>query len=134
MKKTLIIILCLIAIGFAMYLGINPITSDSLDDTETIENNIISSTNEVAAYIHTYHTLPDNYITKSKASSRGWISTKGNLWDVTDHKVIGGDIFYNREGLLPDASGRTWKECDVNYKGGYRGAERLVYSNDWLIL
>ena len=24
-------------------------------------------------------------------------------------------------------------ECDINYEGGYRGAERLVYTNDGLI-
>jgi len=46
---------------------------------------------------------------------------------------IGGDRFGNREGLLPDQEGRVWYECDVNYNGGYRGAERLVYSNDGLI-
>ena len=46
---------------------------------------------------------------------------------------IGGDHFGNYEGLLPDADGRKWKECDVNYSGGYRGAERLVFSNDGLI-
>ena len=26
-----------------------------------------------------------------------------------------------------------WYECDVNYAGGFRGAERIVYSNDGLI-
>ena len=46
---------------------------------------------------------------------------------------IGGDRFGNREGLLPDARSRQWYECDVNYEGGYRGAERLLFSNDGLI-
>ena len=27
----------------------------------------------------------------------------------------------------------TWYECDVNYMGGFRGAERLLYSDDGLI-
>lgn len=46
---------------------------------------------------------------------------------------IGGDIFGNREGRLPEAAGRKWYECDVNYNGGFRGEERLVYSSDGLI-
>lgn len=46
---------------------------------------------------------------------------------------IGGDVFLNREKLLPVEDGRSWYECDVNYNGGYRGGERLVYSSDGLI-
>ena len=34
---------------------------------------------------------------------------------------------------LPDARGRQWYECDVNYAGGHRGAERLLFSSDGLI-
>jgi len=58
---------------------------------------------------------------------------KGNLWDVTDKMSIGGDRFGNREKLLPEEDGRVYFECDINYEGGYRGSERLVYSNDGLI-
>ena len=46
---------------------------------------------------------------------------------------IGGSRFGNYEGALPDRDGRRWYECDVNYEGGYRGAERLLYSSDGLI-
>lgn len=92
-----------------------------------------STRDEVAAYIHQYHVLPPNYITKQEAQKLGWDNTKGNLWQVTDHKSIGGDVFSNREGLLPKASGRQYFECDVDYYGGYRGAKRIVYSNDGLI-
>ena len=88
---------------------------------------------DVAAYLHTYHQLPVNFITKKKAMALGWASEQGNLWDVTDGLSIGGDIFGNREGLLPKKAGRIWYECDVNYQGGFRGAERVVYSNDGLI-
>jgi hypothetical protein len=28
---------------------------------------------------------------------------------------------------------RKWYECDINFNGGYRGAERIVFSNDGLI-
>ena len=43
---------------------------------------------------------------------------------------IGGDNFQNKERLLPTAPGRTFIEVDINYQGGGRGRERIVYSND----
>lgn len=88
---------------------------------------------DVAEYIHTFGTLPGNFITKSEARDLGWDSKEGNLWDVADGKSIGGDRFGNYEGLLPEANGREYTECDVNYSGGYRGGERLIFSNDGLI-
>jgi ribonuclease T1 len=87
----------------------------------------------VAEYIHKYNKLPPNYITKNEARKLGWESDKGNLWEVTDEMSIGGDIFGNREGLLPKKEGRIYYECDVNYTGGYRGSERIIYSDDGLI-
>ena len=101
---------------------------------ELVEEDGVYSTPElVAAYIHTFHKLPSNFITKNEASKLGWNSKEGNLWDVTDEMSIGGDKFGNYEGLLPKAKGRQWYECDVNYKGGKRGAERIVFSNDGLV-
>lgn len=97
------------------------------------EDGYYTSKEEVALYIHTYGKLPDNYITKREATNLGWDAQKGNLWDVTDSSSIGGDRFGNREKLLPEKEGRVYYECDINYEGGYRGSERLVYSNDGLI-
>lgn len=88
---------------------------------------------DVAEYIHTFGTLPKNFITKSEAKALGWDNKKGNLWDVAEGKSIGGDYFGNYEGLLPEKKGREYTECDVNYEGGYRGSERIVFSNDGLI-
>jgi hypothetical protein len=88
---------------------------------------------DVAFFLYTYERLPDNYLTKTEAEELGWISSEGNLWEVAEGMVIGGDRFGNREGLLPESDGRKYFECDVAYEGGYRGAERLVYSNDGLI-
>lgn len=82
---------------------------------------------EVAAYMHKYDELPPNYITKNEAKSEGWVPEEGNLWDVTDQKSIGGDHFGNFEGNLPPDD---YREADVNYNGGERNAERLVYSKD----
>lgn len=110
-----------------------------LDSTEEIagsdidEHGTYTDPYQVAEYIHTYDKLPSNYITKKQASNLGWESDKGNLWEVTDKMSIGGDKYGNREGLLPKKDGRIYYECDVNYEGGYRGAERIVFSNDGLI-
>ena len=88
---------------------------------------------EVAAYIYMYGHLPSNYITKSEAQDLGWNSRKGNLWDVAYGKCIGGDYFGNYERKLPKVSGRKYYECDVNYYGGYRSDERLIYCKDGYI-
>ena len=139
-KKSLSILLILVLI-FSLF-GCKPaptVEQPNLDvneanETETIaEDGVYTTPEEVAEYIHTYEKLPSNYLTKRQAMDLGWDSSKGNLWDVTDEGIIGGDKFGNREGLLPKENGRTYYECDVNYEGGYRGAERLVYSNDGLI-
>ena len=91
------------------------------------------SRDDVALYLHTYNHLPTNYLTKNEAEALGWNNKEGNLWDVADGCCIGGNRFGNYEGKLPEKSGRTWHECDVNYQGGYRGSDRLLYSTDGLI-
>jgi len=92
-----------------------------------------STPDEVALYLHVFRELPPNFLTKQEARELGWVSSKGNLWDVAEGLSIGGDVFGNREGLLPDEDDRTWYECDVNYFGGYREDERVVFSDDGLI-
>jgi len=88
---------------------------------------------EVAVYLETYDALPENYLTKKEAQNLGWVSSKGNLWDVADGCSIGGDRFGNYEGLLPEAKNRRWTECDIDFDGGRRNAKRIVFSNDGLI-
>ena len=105
---------------------------NSGEDSVT-EDGTYTSPEQVALYIHRYGHLPSNYITKKEAEAAGWDSSKGNLWEVADGMSIGGSRFGNYEGALPDRDGRRWYECDVNYEGGYRGAERLLYSSDGLI-
>lgn len=107
-------------------------------DQEDIEEGLeedesYTSKEDVSLYLDTYDKLPKNYITKKEATNLGWESSKGNLWDVTDEMSIGGDRFGNREKRLPENQGRQYYECDINYEGGYRGPERLVYSDDGLI-
>ncbi len=96
------------------------------------EDGIYTTAEDVALYLHTYGHLPSNFITKTKARAAGWDG--GSLEEVLPGRCIGGGGFSNREGLLPDAPGRSWRECDINTLGkSSRGAERLVYSNDGLI-
>lgn len=97
------------------------------------EDGFYDSKEDVALYIHTFGHLPDNFLTKDEAEELGWVSYKGNLWNVTDHMSIGGDYFGNYEKKLPQQKGRKYYECDIDYKGGTRGAERIIFSNDGLI-
>ena len=91
-----------------------------------------TSKEDVALYIHTYGCLPGNFLTKNEARDLGWEG--GGLEKYAPGMCIGGDRFGNYEGLLPDAPGRIWTECDIDTLGkSSRGAKRIVFSNDGLI-
>lgn len=116
---------------------IKPVTEDEpveeIPEGLTVaEDGIYTSRDEVALYIHTYGHLPSNFISKTKARNNGW--NGGALTGKNEGKCIGGSVFENREGKLPDAEGRRWTECDINTLGAKsRGVERIVFSNDGLI-
>ena len=98
------------------------------------ESGEYTSKDEVAAYLNEFGHLPDNFITKKEAQALGWESKEGNLDEVAPGKSIGGDYFGNYEEVLPDAEGRTYHECDIDYEGGFRNAKRIVYSDDGLVI
>lgn len=144
-KKNLTAVLSLI---LAVVLGIfglfqsnaNPIIPETptLSTTAATQLDLLdiqgsyTSKEDVALYIHLYGKLPDNFITKDEARKLGWDG--GSVEPYAPGKCIGGDRFGNYEGLLPDAQGRTWTECDIDtLGGGSRGAKRIVFSNDGLI-
>lgn len=79
---------------------------------------------EVAAYINSYHHLPDNYVTKNEAHNMGWDG--GNPYEEIGF-YIGGDYFGNREKKLPED---RYYECDVDYTDSSRGPRRLVYTDE----
>ncbi len=108
---------------------------DNVDEKSVNVKDISALTDEriVVEYVRKHNRLPDYYMTKREANSKGWNSSKGNLCDVLPGIAIGGDHFGNREGLLPKKSGRKYFEADLNYNCGRRNADRLVYSNDGLI-
>lgn len=105
-------------------------------ETEEIqieEDGEYTTKDEVAAYLYQFGHLPSNYITKWDAQDLGWDNRQGNLDKVAPGKSIGGDKFGNYEELLPVAKGRKYFECDIDFDGGYRGAKRIIFSNDGLI-
>lgn len=115
----------------------NTNTKDTKRTTSTAaidENGTYTSKDDVALYLHTYGHLPSNFIKKEDAEDAGWKTEGLDLDEACPGKSIGGDRFSNREKRLPTARGRTWYECDIDYRGGRsRGAKRIVYSNDGLI-
>ena len=136
MKRIGVVLLALILLLLSVALGEEVLVDGDYATDGTIEveyGEAYDTPEEVALYLHAFVELPYNFITKAEARDLGWVSSAGNLWDVAYGYSIGGDKFGNREGLLPDARGRQWYECDVNYRGGYRGSERLLFSSDGII-
>ncbi len=107
----------------------------SADETVLDRDGVYDSKEEVALYIHTYGTLPSNYISKEEAMKAGWSGNGGDKLDkYCPGKCIGGSWFGNYEGRLPKAKGRTWSECDIDTLGAKnRGVKRIIFSNDGLI-
>ncbi|MDO4671001.1 MAG: ribonuclease domain-containing protein [Aerococcus sp.] len=147
LKKVLHLVLGLIIVGAVVFFAnddlVTPVTtapdngilSESQTDLTSNEQEAMTHSEEqvkkgqvyrslvdVAAYLHRYQTLPPNYITKAQAKSAGWEG--GDLWTYTDKKTIGGDHFGNYEATLPPGD---YFEADVNYYGGKRNDDRLVY-------
>ena len=142
MKKKFTAFLTLLLILAALFTGgfdqfapeSAQIVTDATEFTqETVsENGWYYSADDVARYIHVYGHLPENFITKSDARKLGWDG--GSVEVYAPGYAIGGDVFGNREGLLPEAAGRIYYECDIDTLGAEsRGASRIVYSNDGLI-
>ena len=74
----------------------------------------------------------DGTYTSKEAQELGWEG--GSLEPYAPGKCIGGNRFGNYEGLLPEADGRVYTECDIDTLGAdKRGAKRIVFSNDGLI-
>lgn len=99
--------------------------SDSSADVTVVEDGEYCTVDEVAAYIKEFHKLPSNYITKKEAQNLGWHG--GPLKKYAPGKSIGGDVFTNRQHVLPDSEYK-YIECDINANGTSRGAERIVYN------
>ena len=84
-------------------------------------------------YLKVYGKLPDYYITEETAENLGYNRYFGNLSKITPGKMLFKGVFRNKNGHLPNAKNRVWYEADINYVSGYRGTDRVVFSNDGLI-
>ena len=80
-----------------------------------------------------FNTLPDCYVTKEEAMLHGWKTQFKKLSQGLPGKVIGGNGYENDDSKLPQIPGRIWYEADINYSGGRRNHQRLLFSNDGLI-
>lgn len=68
-----------------------------------------------------------------EAEKLGFKNFLGNLSVVVPDRMITRGVYKNRNGHLPSKQGRIWYEADINYKGGFRDGQRIIYSNDGLI-
>lgn len=110
----------------------SPSDAAQAEEAPLPEDGAYTTKEDVALYIHTYGHLPDNFITKREAQNLGWPG--GDLEPYAPGMCIGGSRFGNYEGLLPEAEGRSYTECDIDTLGAKsRGAKRIVFSNDGLI-
>ena len=94
------------------------------------ESGLYTTKDSVAAYLCKFDKLPSNYVGKNVGISLYELETGNtfskwnfNPW-TTLGVMIGGDVFENREGLLPSGS---YHEADVDYSAKNRGTKRLVY-------
>ena len=142
MKKKLSALFVLLVILGGLFFGNNQSwlsdtevqgTATGYSETITIdEDGWYYSAFDVSLYLYVHGHLPENYITKDEARELGWEG--GSVEKYAPGYAIGGDMFGNREGLLPEAPDRVYYECDVDTQGAdSRGSNRLVYSNDGLI-
>ena len=132
MNKKLVLVIALI-IAFASitavsagFLDFLKFGDDKAGDVNVVEDGEYCTVDEVAAYIKEFHKLPSNYITKKEAQSLGWHG--GSLKKYAPGKSIGGDVFTNRQHVLPDSKDK-YIECDINANGTSRGPERIVYNS-----
>ena len=100
------------------------------------ESGLYTTRDSVAAYLCKFDKLPSNYVDKNEGKSL-YESKTGNTFEkwnfnpwTTIGVMIGGDVFDNREGLLPSGS---YHEADVDYSAKNRGTKRLIYQSDCVI-
>lgn len=134
-KQILSVLAVIIVLLFGGIFGLNVFDNNTAADVSTNTSQNISvqedgeyiTVEEVSAYIKEFHKLPKNYITKKEAQNLGWQG--GPLKKYALGKSIGGDVFTNRQGILPHIESK-YIECDIDANGTSRGAKRIVYSTE----
>lgn len=129
----LLIAVLLITAGFTVLFSTSQHDTQQRTQPAKLAIDELTQAERVIDFLKKHRRLPDYYISKQEARRLGWNMSVGDLCTVAPNKAIGGDRFANRENHLPNSPQRTWFEADIDYKCGFRGAKRLVYSNDGLI-
>ncbi len=83
-------------------------------------------------YLIRYGKLPDYYIDINNLRELGWKDGKSPS-KYAPGKMLTRGRYFNDNKHLPDAPGRLWFECDINYYEGRRNQHRILYSNDGLM-
>lgn len=122
-------LLCLMIVFPATSNAANPVEQKEAAAGQASSSKPIITFDGVKNYLIQHKKLPPNFITKAQAKKLGW-KPGGDLSKVAPGKSIGGDVFKNLEGRLPNKPGRVWYEADIDYTKGKRGAKRIVYAND----
>lgn len=117
-------------------IGITP--NAKTTDIERIgEIEFPNTANSLAEYITKNGWLPDNYITKEEARDiRSIPSNKGLSYaDIFGDTLIGGNVFGNYEGHLPELKdGERYYECDISYgPDGNRNDKRIVFTKSGVV-
>lgn len=133
MRILVAVVIAIVIAGFSALRGNDRAITNVPAVAEGQSIDQLTQQKRVVSYLQQHQRLPDYYITKKQAREQGWDARNGNLCSVLPGKAIGGDRFSNREGQLPAARSRVWREADINYQCGRRGADRLLYSSDGLI-
>ena len=79
-----------------------------------------------------YGKLPEYYISPEQLAKLGWKRNERPSQYVTG-RMLGGDVYDNKDRKLPVKPGRVWYEADINYTPGRRNLHRILWSNDGLI-
>jgi hypothetical protein len=97
---------------------------------------VVESANALVESLRNNGTLPPNYVTKQQAVQNGWQPGKA-VGNFVKNGQIGGDIFFNDDGVLPSARGRVWHEADIGLDNAMTRTKqpgtRLLYSTDGLL-
>lgn len=83
-------------------------------------------------WLRNYGVLPSSYIKEAELRALGWDRGDSPAKYIQGKMVTMGE-YRNKNGHLPQASGRDWYEADINYYSGKRNRHRILWSNDGLI-
>jgi hypothetical protein len=127
-----------VAILIAALIATSPAWSRTADETRLVQFAREVGLADVDEFVETVislrarRALPERYLTKRAAEALGW-RPGDDLCRVAPGRALGGDRFGNRERRLPEASGRVWREADLDFACGRRGPRRLLWSSDGLV-